>query len=180
MCFIIQRSKPSLYSGTYLTDSTGSGRNTSSFTLKFQARGALLPLTKVVFAEVFHDVIIIFIFVFAGITDLGCWKCKKQQPPSDPGRKEQQVALGTLWEMPKLSSPSPQSPLLHPRACSFTPEPPEHFVVPYPAADPLQGSRWAFKVTLQPKVFVLTGKKVQGDGASGCRAAPGPNPRPFL
>lgn len=101
----------------------------------------------------------------------------------------------------QLSIPSPQSLLLLPPA----PELPEHFVAPYPAADPLQGSRWAFKVTPRPKVFVLTGEKSargvgrevetrhtalqlraiattlsQGDRPSGCRAAPVPNPRPFL
>lgn len=35
-------------------------------------RGALLPLTKVIFAEVFHDVVIVLIFVLARIADFGC------------------------------------------------------------------------------------------------------------
>jgi len=76
-----------------LSDSTGSftlAPNPSSFN-----RGALLPLTKVIFAEVFHDVVIILIFVLAGIADFGCWKYKGQSL-SDSRRKEQQVALGTL------------------------------------------------------------------------------------
>lgn len=58
-------------------------------------RGALLPLTKVIFAEVFHDVVIVLVFVLAGVADLGCWK-RKGQCSSGSGRKEQQVASGTL------------------------------------------------------------------------------------
>lgn len=97
---------------------------------------ALLPLTKVIFAEVFHDVIIIFISVFAGITDLGCCKCKGQSP-SGSGRKEQQVALGPLRKTP-VSHPSVGG-----CPCALLPLPapalPEHCDAPYLAADPLEG-----------------------------------------
>lgn len=82
---------------------------------KFQARKALLPLTEVILAEVFHNVVIVFIFAFASIADLGCWKCKGQSP-SGSGRRQQQVALGTPRETAVFHPPIPPS----------SPGPPEH------------------------------------------------------
>lgn len=150
---MIQWSKPCLYSGTSLTDSTGSC--IWSLTLKFQARNSASTYQSR-FCRGFPRCHYHLHFCF----------CRHHRPwvlemqaavPIRLGEKGTADGVGTLWEMPAFQP--------------FTPE---------PALSPSSpGSAWAlrgalsccrpatggtvYKVTPQKKVFVLMGKKVQGE-----------------
>lgn len=105
----------------HLTDSTGSGvvpdpRLTSS---KLEELFFHLPKS---FLQRFSTMSLSSSFLFLQASQtLGAGNAK-QQSPSDPGRKEQQVALGALWETPAFHlftpEPAPSSPQL--RSCPST------------------------------------------------------------